>query len=347
MATTLFSDISPALSTLFVSIDGQVKAGAPVFVGTPGSISKRKNNNGSESFVHRYYDGSGRQKETYIGLVADSQDQVVALQERINEAKASVPDLRLLIREGFQFADPKTYAVLAGLSLSGLFTAGATLVGSHAFGVLLNQMGVRATSYATDDVDVARKGYLALQVPPKESFLDMLKKSGIDFVAVPQLDHKTPSSSFKQIGVSRFHVDLLVPSADQEIRIVAVPELQAHATALPFLSYLLSQTQMSTLISKEGCCPIRVPLPERFAIHKLIVSQLRTNRDAKREKDIDQAAILLAVVGEKYSGAIETAVLALPVSARKYLIRAMAAALKRLENYPRPREELSEAISQF
>jgi hypothetical protein len=104
---------------------------------------------------------------------------------------------------------------------------------------------------------------------------------------------------------------------------------------------------MSTLISKEGCCPIRVPVPERFAIHKLIVSQLRTNRDAKSEKDIDQAAILLAVVGEKYSGAIETAVLALPVSARKYLIRAMAPALQRLENYPRPREELSEAISQF
>jgi plasmid replication initiation protein len=77
------------------------------------------------------------------------------------------------------------------------------------------------------------------------------------------------------------------------------------------------------------------------------VSQLRTNRDAKSEKDIDQAAILLAVVGEKYSGAIETAVLALPVSARKYLIRAMAPALQRLENYPRPREELSEAISQF
>jgi hypothetical protein len=347
MAAKLFNDVSPALSTLFLSIDGQVKAGSPVFIGTPGSISKRKNNNGSESFVHRYYDGSGRQKETYIGLVADCQNQVEELQERINEAKATVSDLRLLIREGFQFADPKTYSTLASLSLSGLFTAGGTLVGSHAFGVLLNQMGVRATTYATDDVDVARKDYLAFQVPPKESFLDMLKKSGIDFVAVPQLDHNVPSSSFKQIGFSRFHVDLLVPSADQEIRIVAVPELQAHATALPFLSYLLSQTQMSTLIAKEGCCPIRVPVPERFAIHKLVVSQLRTNRDAKSAKDIDQASVLLAVVGDKYPGAIELAIRDLPASARKYLVRATPAALGMLESYSRTREELSEAISEF
>jgi len=44
-------------------------------------------------------------------------------------------------------ADPKTYATLASLHLHGVFSAGATLNGSHAFGVLINQMGVRAAAY--------------------------------------------------------------------------------------------------------------------------------------------------------------------------------------------------------
>jgi hypothetical protein len=206
-------------------------------------------------------------------------------------------------------------------------------------------MGVRAAAYATEDIDVARREILAFEHFPEKNFLAMLRDSGIQFVEVPQLDSRQASTSFKQRGVSRFHVDLLVPSPDSEIHIVDVPELRAHVTALPYLSYVLGKTQMATLISREGCCPVRVPVPERFAIHKLVVSQLRTPRDAKTDKDIHQAAVILSSLGERLPGAIETAVKDLPVSARKYLVSASTSAISLMHGRPRAIEELGDSIA--
>jgi len=61
------------------------------------------------------------------------------------------------------------------LHLHGVFAAGATLIGSHAFGVLINQMGIRAAAYATEDVDVARREALAFERIPEKSFLGMIE----------------------------------------------------------------------------------------------------------------------------------------------------------------------------
>ena len=305
----------------------------------------RRNQHGVEYYVHRYYGGTGAQQERYLGRMGECEDSVASLRAQIDEVKALLPELRLLIREGFQSSDSKTYATLASLHAHGLFAAGATLVGSHAFGVLVNQMGIRAAGYATEDVDVARREVLAFERFPAKNFLEMLRDSGINFVEVPQLDHKQPSSSFKQQGMSRFHVDLLVPSPDSEIRVLPVPELKAHATALPYLAYVLGQTQRATLLSREGCCPVRVPVAERFAIHKLVVSQLRTHREAKTGKDIFQAAVLLAALGEKFPGAIEDAVRDLPLSARKYVVDAAAPVLELMQGHPRAAEEFEGALA--
>lgn len=343
MPKPLYRSASQSLQTLFGSIDGMAKVGIPVFPGSPGSVSVRKNQTGSEYYVRRHYDGSGSQRESYIGLVGEADASAARLREQIEEVKAIQKEVRLLMREGFQSADASSYATLASLHLHGLFAAGATLVGSHAFGIILNQMGVQADAYATEDIDVARREALAFETLPTKSFIDMLRDSGIPFVEVPQLDVRLPSASFKQQGRSRFHVDLLVPSANEEIGLAPVPELQAHATTLPYLAYLLGQTQLSTLISSEGVCPVRVPVAERFAIHKMMVSQLRTNRGAKTGKDLYQAAVLLAALGDLYPGAIEAAVADIPRSARKYLKKAFPLVVQKLEGHPRAAEELEEA----
>ena len=71
MASALYQTVPPALATLYGTIDGHVKAGAPVFIGAAGSIGKRKNQNGVEYHVHRFYGGAGTQQETYLGLVGE------------------------------------------------------------------------------------------------------------------------------------------------------------------------------------------------------------------------------------------------------------------------------------
>jgi hypothetical protein len=341
MPQPLYHSHPAALAALYGTLDGQARAGAPVFAGTPGSLVERRNKQGYRFYARRYYDGDGKQREVYVaGPIGDAgaDAKAEALREWIGEVKATAPELRLLGREGFQLADSRTYATLASLHLHGLFQAGAILVGSHAFGTLLNQLGVKAAAYATEDVDIARREALALPSLPEKSFLEMLRDSGIPFVEVPQLDVRLPSTSFKQRGRSRFHVDLLVPSRDESFPVVEVPELKAHATGLPYLGYLLGATQTATLLSREGACPVRIPLPERFALHKLLVSQLRTG--AKADKDRFQAAVLLAALGDRSTGAIAQAFADSPRSARRLLRKAMAAVKQPiLDAHPRAWEE--------
>jgi hypothetical protein len=348
MATHLVKPFPAALAALFGTLAGQAKAGAPVFAGTAGTIVVRKNQQGTEFYVRRFYAEDSIAKEQYIGLKPEADDKARELQGKIDEVKNTTASLRLLVREGFQAADSKTYVTLATLHLHGLFQAGATLVGSHAYGVILNQMGFRAPEpYATEDVDVARRAALAFDQVPEKSFLDILKESGIDFVEVPELDARKPSTSFKQRGMSRFHVDLLVPSPDMEIHNLPVPELKANASALPYLAYLLRNAQMSTLLAREGCCPVQVPLPERFALHKLVVSQLRSNRDAKSAKDVFQASAVIEALGESFPGALESAFEALPVSAHAHLLKALPMVRRQLGEGARGLEELQEAVDRL
>jgi hypothetical protein len=179
---------------------------------------------------------------------------------------------------------------------------------------------------------------------PRRSLLEILSDSGIHFTEVPPLDPRKPSTSFKQPGHSQFQVDLLVPSPDETFPVIPVPELQAHATGLPYLRYLLGESQTAPLLAREGCCLVRVPLPERFAVHKLIVSQLRVGRSVKSQKDVAQACTLLALLGDLYPGAIEAAVAAVPVRARRYLNRALALARPLLhDEYPRAWEALTDS----
>lgn len=175
----------------------------------------------------------------------------------------------------------------------------------------------------TEDVDIAREHQLALQNVPTGGLLDILKETGISFVEVPALKHGAPSTSFKQAGAAGLHVDLLVPSSGTAFPVIAVPELKAHAMGLPFLGYLLRNTHMSTLLSRHGVVPVRVPDPARFAVHKLLVSRLRTTHLGKARKDLQQACTLLAMLGEYRSGDIETACAELPKSARGHLKRVL------------------------
>jgi hypothetical protein len=79
------------------------------------------------------------------------------------------------------------------------------------------------------------------------------------------------------------------------------------------------------VLSSHGSVMVRVPVPERYAIHKLIVSQLRHKTSSKPEKDLRQAAVLIEALVERYPGAIEDAASAVPQSAARHLARAIKA----------------------
>ncbi len=346
MATRPLYTLHPRpLTVLHSDLENHAATQTHVLIGTPGSLLERENASGFRFYARQYYDGDGKKREQYVaGAVGDVTADATAaeLRSRIEETKALTADLRLLGREGYQLADARTFATLASLHNHGVFRAGAVLVGSHAFGVLLNQLGARAAAYATEDVDLARRDALAFATPPSQSLLEMLQDSGIEFIEVPQLDVRKPSTSWKARGRGRFHVDLLVPSPDDTFPIVPVPELQAHAMGLPYLRYLLGDAQMALLAAREGCCQVRVPTPERFAVHKMAVSQLRGSRTAKSDKDLLQASVLLAVLAEHHPGAVEAALEHLPAGASGSFSRAVPLVQPLLEEaHPRAWEAIA------
>jgi len=81
----------------------------------------------------------------------------------------------------------------------------------------------------------------------------------------------------------------------------------------------------------------------RFAIHKLIVAQLRAGRPEKSQKDLRQAATLIAALGELLPGAIEDAYRKTPTSSRRHLRKSLERIRPELEAHPRSWEEAAEA----
>ena len=343
-SSTLFNIHSRALSLLYAEVERFALQQRQVFTGTAGSVVERTNASGFRFYSHQSYDGLGTRRERYLaGPVGKSEADAVAndLRLRIDELKGHVSSMRLLNREGFAQVDAKTFATLAALHNHGIFIAGGVLIGSHAYGVLLNRLGVGAVPYTTEDVDIARGNPLVFDERPENGWIGILKDSGLDFVEVPAMKRRLPSTSFKVRGRLGLQVDLMVPSAGDTFSTVPVPELEAHAIGLPHLEFLLAESQMAAVMARTGCCAVRVPLPERFAVHKLIVSSSRRGRQAKSEKDIHQACVLLAALAETHPGSIESAVHSIPKrSARLFAtaLRSVAPILE--ETSPRAWDEL-------
>jgi hypothetical protein len=163
------------------------------------------------------------------------------------------------------------------------------------------------------------------------TFERLLAASTVPLRPVPCFDRKAPPTSYKVGGADPFRVDLLVPARGAEVTTAPVPELDAHATALPFLAYLLDLPEVGVVLGREVVVPVLLPRPEAFAWHRVLVSQLRGVTREKRGKDLEQAAVLFAVLAEDAPDSIETAFVRLPRGARGPIGRGLASVLARLE----------------
>ena len=107
-----------------------------------------------------------------------------------------------------------------------------------------------------------------------------------------------------------------------------------HAVAWPHFGYLIEESQSTAALSRYGCALVRVPIPERMALHKALVSQLRSGRSQKSAKDLRQAATLIAALSELHPGALADAWGALPRSAIPRLKAALKLMLPLLSEHP-------------
>ncbi|TAK80588.1 MAG: hypothetical protein EPO20_27730 [Betaproteobacteria bacterium] len=326
---SLFRRHDPVSQTKYQELKQLARAQKRVLNGTPG-ILKQRTQSGKRYWVREYIRVDGRKVDEYLGPEASiGETRLQALRAEIDLARALASGSGTLRLLGYQRMERKAAAVLEVFFNRGLIQAGLTLVGAHAYGALLNELGVLAPGYKTQDIDVARSAPLAVALPDGATFHHLLKESGLPFVPVPGMPSHRPSASFKLPGAETLAVDLLIPGK-RVGELVAVKELQAHAQAVPLLDFLIAEPLEGIILSPNQVIPVKLPSPERFVLHKLFASQSRTFDRGKTGKDLDQAATLAAALEEETPGRLSELFRRMPAAGRLRVKRAARIAAKRL-----------------
>jgi hypothetical protein len=298
MATLRLKRFDLSFRTAYAQAKELALAQHEVSLLTAGSILVEKR--GNSRFAYRYrYDATGKRIAEYLGPEDNHETarKIAAVEDEVQGAKTLSRYSQDLRRVGFYSADNSTAITVAGLFNAGVFN-GAALVGSHAFGALLNELGVSVPFPMTEDIDIARSEQIQVAALPEGGFLELLRETGLPFHEVPELKRGAPSTSFKVRG-RPLKVDLLVPAKGESYKTVKVPELKAHATGLSFLDFLVEGAGRSVLLARDRIVPIVIPDAGRYCIHKLAVYSLRPSSDsAKRDKDAFQAATLAAALSD-------------------------------------------------
>ncbi|MDK3020818.1 nucleotidyltransferase family protein [Pseudodonghicola flavimaris] len=266
--------------------------------GTPTAQSR----NGRVYWYDSYRVGTAV-KKTYIGEdspeLRQRLERARALKAEAKERRAARNRLvRLLRAEGFLSTDQGSGSLLNAMAQAGTFRLGGTVVGTQAFRLYEGELGVRLgfdDSAQTDDLDIASFERLSLALddradPPLGAVL-----ADFRFDPVPALDN-LQAWRWSQ-SKSGTLVEFLTPAFGQEgLRPLAA--LEVRAQALHYLNYLIAEPITAAVLYRSGVL-VQIPRPERFAIHKLIVSTRRHGADAlKAEKDRRQARFLIGVLAE-------------------------------------------------
>ena len=285
--------------------------------------------------VYHYFQATLTTGRTQIYLGPDSEEISRLIRVRQETGSDVQADLVLLQRlsaqimvGGAQAVPPDMAKVILRLADSGVFRAGGVLVGTIAFGIIGNHLGViwGMDARMTQDVDIAACSGLSVAVPDLTAAVpSTLESLNMGFFPVPRLSRKEPSTSFAIRGKT-LRVDLLTPMRKSSESPVQIRRFGGAATPLRFLDYLLEDPINAAMIAGTPCL-VRVPQPARYALHKLIISNERdATAGEKRQKDLKQARVLLSMLQQDRPGDIVLAWEALVVRGAGWVKKALVGA---------------------
>jgi hypothetical protein len=209
----------------------------------------------------------------------------------------------LLKRAGLPAPDVLSGRVLEALEAAGAFRLRAVVIGTVAYQAYSGVLGVKlaGSNTQTADLDLAQFEQISTAVGDAIDlpFLEILRAVDTRFEPVPsQIDGRR--STRYAIG-TRYRVDILSPNTGPDrARPVRLPALKADAQPLRFLDFLLHEEETAVVLHNAGVL-VNVPAPQRYALHKLIVSrrriETRESQD-KARKDLRQASELIQALSE-------------------------------------------------
>jgi hypothetical protein len=294
--------IPPALQTLFADLLQQVET-APL----AGSVYRRSLR-GAEYIYAKVPVGSAR-LDQFVGKSGDP-DAERRAETLVLGAQLAAQRRRIvsMLRNGGLAAPDRTMgAILDALAYARLFETGGVLVGTAAYLVSEALTGSRLPSptLMTADVDLATAS-LALSAEPPERLEAILRRADPTFEGVMQLDPRLPPSRFR--NAAGYLVDIVTPTrTTSDANHLRLEQLEAGAAPLQHLAWLIEGSVRTVALWGSGVM-VRVPRPERFAVHKLILAQKRDpSSRPKRTKDLAQAQALIEVLRANDPFALEDA----------------------------------------
>lgn len=212
-----------------------------------------------------------------------------------------------LANAGFPRVPAAGGGILRALVDVGVFRRGGTLVGTWAYlayGPMLGAI-LPAGLGQTQDLDI-----LQIEVATEEAPADLPGAlRDVDATFEPSFSRAHDGPPYALHNADGYRVEFVtIQSRKAQRAPVMIPNLGIGALPLPFLEYLLDDTVDAVLLFRSGLL-VKVPSPERFALHKLIVAQRRgaTATAAKKRKDIAQAQSLLSVLIDERPGELRRA----------------------------------------
>jgi hypothetical protein len=196
--------------------------------------------------------------------------------------------------------NPEIGDIIEALAIAGLFRLRGVLVGTVAYQTYSAMLGISlpAASLQTGDIDIAQFKDVSVAIgdntPP---VLETLKEVDKTFRAIPHITDGRRVTSYASKGGLR--IGFLTPNEGPDTgKPQALPALGTDAQPLRFLAYLIHEPEPAVILHNAGV-QVQVPSPPRYAVHKLIISRRRREGTAKRDKDLQQAEILLEVLARK------------------------------------------------
>jgi hypothetical protein len=201
---------------------------------------------------------------------------------------------------------PQIGEVVAVLARSGVFRLRSVLVGTVAYQVYPAMLGIRLPGalLQTSDIDVAQFTSVSIatgdETPP---MIHVLKSADKTFREIPNISGNDSATSYVAKGGVR--VDFVTPNEGPDTDVPQMlPSLKTHAQPLRFLDFLIRDPAPAVVLHGSGIY-VHVPAPERYAVHKLILSLYRPAAIAKRDKDLRQAERLIEALAERRPGELK------------------------------------------
>src|SRR5574343_1463426 len=196
---------SPVTQTLYAQLQEEASVfHAIIFERGVAGSAYLNHANGYAYWYWQVAEPDGKLRRLSLGRdTPETRALVDRLKTRKQEASEAIAALKsktkAFVASGGMSMEAAHFRVMEHLAQAGLFRKGLVLVGSHAFTALGNLLGLRwGSQLKTSDTDFARALGISLALPGNTEAIEVLataKELDPTFFAVPQLDHRQPSTA--------------------------------------------------------------------------------------------------------------------------------------------------------